>query len=417
MTGCGCSGGNPPTSEVCNNTYDNCNGQIDEGLSACGCSGGNPPVSEVCNNSDDNCNEEIDEGLPACQCSGGNAPGTEVCDGVDNDCNEQIDEDNGSGGGCAEFGDPCNSFNDCISQVCVGDQFERYCTEECDPAADPSTWPADYRCYVGPNLDYYLRDYLECDNNLGCAPDDVCTVQDADDQLSKVTECRPPLDSGGDPGDDCETAPCANGICSWHADLCSEVCSAIGDCLNQYLLHDTTCILSGYWVTPGDCGRDEQCPGGYVCQDSICLCPVCSDDGECDPGYSCRPPEVTPPDNVCQPLPFYDYLGTCSIACDGDPDCPASLLCFPGVAVDYSVIQGFCDDPSAGDLTDTGAGPCGAGYDNCTHAICYGSGATSYCTQLCADASDCPGGMNCTPGTFFWGSLGEFENTFTCTNP
>ncbi|MEJ7681144.1 MAG: putative metal-binding motif-containing protein [Segetibacter sp.] len=44
---------NPGVVEVCNGIDDNCNGQIDEGLT---------DVDEVCNGLDDNCNGEIDEG-------------------------------------------------------------------------------------------------------------------------------------------------------------------------------------------------------------------------------------------------------------------------------------------------------------------------------------------------------------------
>ncbi len=51
------------------------------------------PSTEICNNADDNCNGQIDEGgvcnqPPQC------IPTTEVCDGRDNNCNGQIDEGN-----------------------------------------------------------------------------------------------------------------------------------------------------------------------------------------------------------------------------------------------------------------------------------------------------------------------------------
>jgi len=419
LTGCGCTGGNPPTAETCNNTDDDCNGQVDDGLADCQCSGGNPPAAETCNNTDDDCNGQVDDGLADCQCSGGNPPAAEVCDGIDNDCDEQIDEDSGSGTACAGFGEPCNSYLDCTGRICAGDSFERYCSAECDAASDPATWPAGYRCVVGPSKDYYARDYAVCGSDADCAPDGVCTYREADDQLSIVTECRPPHDPGAAPGDDCSASTCANGLCSWYTDLCTEICSAPGDCSTQYLPpHNNACVFAWEVVSPGDCGRDEQCPAGYSCQSAQCLGPTCTDDGQCQAGYACS--QINPPDpeKACQPKPFFDFIGECRIACAGDPDCPSGMQCHPAVLVDSSSVQGFCRVPPTGNTIPTGGGPCGSGYDPCSHGICYGSGASSFCTQLCGLASDCPGGvMNCTAGTLNMGSLGSFPGTLTCTNP
>jgi hypothetical protein len=444
LVDCGCTGGNPPGTETCNGIDDDCNQLIDDGFAlgqACDgpdgdqCANGvstctpdgtgvecineDPTdIAETCNNEDDDCDNVIDNGLADCQCAGGSPPGTEVCDGVDNDCDEAIDEDNGSGGGCAGFGDPCNGYLDCVSQICAGDLFERYCSEECDPLSDPGTWPAGYLCIVGGNRDYFVRDYPPCGSNADCAPDQVCTVQDANDLLSVVTECRPPLDPGAEPGQDCASDQCANGMCSWRIDLCTEVCTVAGDCALQYLDHDTTCVLSGHLVRPGVCSRDEQCPAAYTCQDGSCLGPACVDDLDCETGYACLPPAQTPPDLVCQSQPFYDYIGECIIGCDGDPDCPAGLQCHPSVAVDQLSIQGNCRNPYTGDTVPTDSGPCGVGYDPCSHGICYSAGGgVTYCTQLCGDTLDCPGTMECTSGTLHMGELGSFPNTMTCTRP
>lgn len=126
----------PPQTEVCNGLDDNCNGQIDEGVtrscqSICGsgtesCSNGRwvncnarQPSPEKCNGIDDDCNGQIDEnwsqkndtcvvGVGACQRTGqyvcnaaqnglecsakpGN-PVAELCNGIDDNCNGQIDE-------------------------------------------------------------------------------------------------------------------------------------------------------------------------------------------------------------------------------------------------------------------------------------------------------------------------------------
>jgi cysteine-rich repeat protein len=120
----------------CNGLDDNCNGQIDENYvpdSSCflpgACAAGNVasscdngvetqcttglPTQETCNNIDDNCDGNIDEGLTQSTsnqnglclgntetCNAGNwiadqsnyAPVSEICDNLDNDCNGQVDE-------------------------------------------------------------------------------------------------------------------------------------------------------------------------------------------------------------------------------------------------------------------------------------------------------------------------------------
>jgi MYXO-CTERM domain-containing protein len=116
--------------EVCDGIDNNCNGQIDEGLTvACtSCNGGTGysycvngqmtqcdapgPTAEICNGVDDNCNGQIDEnltmgcgnqycpGVQRCQagswgsCSARAATSETAvpCDGIDNDCNGIIDD-------------------------------------------------------------------------------------------------------------------------------------------------------------------------------------------------------------------------------------------------------------------------------------------------------------------------------------
>ncbi|HET6283738.1 MAG TPA: MopE-related protein, partial [Polyangia bacterium] len=86
-----------PPAETCNAIDDNCNGQIDEGVSnMCPFD----PVGlahcavETCNCKDDNCNGQIDEGFPLNRCGMGcGCPiPMEICDGLDNNCNGDIDE-------------------------------------------------------------------------------------------------------------------------------------------------------------------------------------------------------------------------------------------------------------------------------------------------------------------------------------
>jgi hypothetical protein len=90
--------------EVCNGIDDNCNVQIDEGVTnACGECGLVP--DETCNGYDDNCDGQIDEGVTNVCGECGLVP-DETCNGFDDNCDGQVDED---------FNDlDADGFADCV---------------------------------------------------------------------------------------------------------------------------------------------------------------------------------------------------------------------------------------------------------------------------------------------------------------
>lgn len=139
-----CEGEILPSTEVCNNNDDDCNGQTDEELGelSCGvgecqrtvaaCINGAPgvcepglPQSETCNNKDDNCDGSVDDGLGTISCGVGACfrevaaceagqgqmctPGTPGQEGPANDltCTNGIDDD-------------CDGLSDAADSDCQG---------------------------------------------------------------------------------------------------------------------------------------------------------------------------------------------------------------------------------------------------------------------------------------------------------
>ena len=107
-----CVGAVNPTTEICNNVDDNCNGQVDEGnvcVPQCinDCNNGDKRCSgngyQTCGNFDSDSCLEWSSGVTNCAagqiCSSGQCvsqciPITEICNNVDDNCNGQIDEGN-----------------------------------------------------------------------------------------------------------------------------------------------------------------------------------------------------------------------------------------------------------------------------------------------------------------------------------
>ncbi len=349
-----------PTAADC--ADENCDGNIDEGLS-CACSS----KPEVCNGLDDNCNGIVDDiapvpcglnlgackpGITACvsdgaggqqvTCQGAVGPTAEVCDGIDNDCDGVVDQfarscypagatgctydDAGKAwscvGACATGMQVCSAgaWQPCVGAVtptseiacdgldnnCDGrvDENNPLATDICYPAGTVGCDVASGKCVGQCAFGHYA-----CAGNkmgLTCAGSRVpvaesCNGKD-DDCDGQIDEDFPTLGQ-----------PCNEQSCQGAGQL---VCNAAGT--------DVECTVTATGPSPEVCdGRDNDCDGlvdeppgpgepampgvGVVCGSNV---------GECKTGTSvCTGGKI-----VC------NSVGPTPEICDGkDNDCNGSI--------------------------------------------------------------------------------------------
>jgi len=198
-----------PTAETCNNIDDNCDGNIDGGITntvTCGvgacyrsvfqtCSAGNwgpactpgSPTTETCNGIDDDCDGFVDNGLtaPSQSCSVGigacartgtqyktcngasgwsnwgscsaspGSPTTETCNNIDDDCNGVIDNGVTTTSGCNQVGYCSGAFKTCSAGnfgACSKLPQTETCNgidDNCDGSADNGLTAPSQSCSVG----------------------------------------------------------------------------------------------------------------------------------------------------------------------------------------------------------------------------------------------------------------------------
>lgn len=331
-----------PQAEICNGVDDDCDGQVDDGVSNCTCN----PTPEVCDGIDNDCNNLVDEGfnvnqlcsvgVGACQANGftvcdgmggatcsatPGAPQAEVCNGVDDDCNGQID-DGLVNCTCSPTVEVCNGIDD-----------------NCDGQVDE-----------------------------GFSPGSVCQVGVGACAAQGVLLC-----SGG--VSVCSATPGTPGV---------EVCNGIDDDCNGQVdeglmcqCSPTTELCNGF---DDDCDgtADEGFPVGQVCSDGVGACQaygfwLCDGVG----GISCSAIVGTPATEVCNGV---------------DDDCNGQID--DGITCTCNASSEVCDgvDNDCDNVADEGYGvgnACSVGVGACGRTgftMCDGMGGTT-----CSAAPGTPG--------------------------
>ena len=423
-----CGGSVTPIAEVCDGVDNDCDGQIDEGLTrACQVANGDgtctgietcaagtwgactaaTPGPETCNNVDDDCDGSVDESLSqACSvtvagvgtctgtetCSTGAwvsctaaTPAAEICNNIDDDCDGSIDE---------SLTQSC--YNGPVGTAGVGLCLagSRTCTTGAWGSCLGETTPASEVCDGNDN---------DCDGQtdegLGqttCGLG-IClhTVQNC---VAGSTQTCDPL-----AGQQVETCDGLDNDCDGIADGMSQACYS----------HATGCVFAGgVWTCQGICSAGNQtCPAGGTGNWTSCQFDIGPATEVCDgQDNNCNGQVDENLTQGCYPLGYGATTGcTAPGAClgvcqEGSRGCTGGAWGACGSAVTPSAEQ--CDnlDNDCDGLTDEGLsqacsvnnafGTC-TGVETCAAGSWAGCTATTPAAEICNNVDDdCDGAVD-----------------------
>jgi hypothetical protein len=434
------------SAEICNGIDDDCDGAIDDGITStpttCGqgacastgtlaCVGGNmadsctagSPAAETCNGIDDNCDGTVDNGLTApsatkqagvcvgsvqvCMGAGGWADpdytaitgyeATEVsCDAVDNDCDGSVDEPfSNLGQSCSEGSGACEDDG---VYVCTADKLGT----ECD--ATPGTGTAE----VCNNIDDDCNGVV--DDGIATTPTTCGTGACAS---AGTLACV-----GGSMLDSCHAATGSADTCNGIDDNCDGIVDngltapsagkQAGVCAGSVKV----CTGAGGWADP-----DYTAITGYEVTEASCDAADNDCDGSVDEPFTNLGQSCSEGSGACADTGVYvctaDKLGT---ECDATPGTGTAEVCNN---IDDD-CNGVVDDGIATTPTTCGTGACasagtlacvgGSMVDSC-HA---GTGSAETCNNI---DDDCDGvvddGIATTPTACGEGACAS-TGTLTC---
>ncbi len=381
-----------PSTEVCDGIDNDCNGNVDGGLSRSCYTGPAGTIGVgICHGGTQSCS------LGSWgTCSGQVTPGTEICNGLDDNCNGQPDEG----------ATICPSGQACVSGVCTNKCGNSVIDsgEQCDTGASRGPCPAtcSLSCTLnscanpcgngildaGEACDYSIAGSTCC--SLSCsflisgtlcrAQVDVCDVP----ETCSGTQSICPNDAKRIAGTECRSSA---GACD-PFESCTGGNSCPADVLSPA---GTSCRIAA-----DVCDLPETCLGSSAACPSDSFKPlnsVCRDSTEaCDPAEVCSGSSATcPADTSCPVITCGNGIPDAGEPCDWSIS--GSICCSPTCTFKSATIvcrapAGLCDQDEL----------CSGASATCPTDIKYGS--STICrdsTQTCDPAERCDGSSNTCP--------------------